>query len=179
MKVFFKTVSVLSLFMMICMSSSAFAADVAKIGVVDFQKILENSTAGKAAQAVINKEGDKMEEELKNRGQQIETSREKLQREALVMSAEKREEQEREIRIKINDLKTLQKRYMQEFKEREKELVNEIQKEVVELVENLGQKEGFLLILERRESGAVYFPNALDITDKVIEAYNQEYAKKQ
>ena len=40
----------------------SYGADVAKIGVVDFQRILDVSSAGKAARAEITKRGKKMEQ---------------------------------------------------------------------------------------------------------------------
>ncbi len=157
---------------------TSLGADVAKIGVIDFQKILEKSSPGKAAQAEIKKKGQKMEKELKKKGASIEENKKKLERERLVMSREMREEKEREIRININDLKTLQKKYMADFKIYENQLVNEIQKEVLEIVEDIGKRSGYLLILERREGGALYYPNSIDITDRVIKEYNAQYAKK-
>ncbi len=179
MKKNFSALMVIVFVSLFCVFSSASAADVAKIGLVDFMKILENSTAGKAAQAAITKEGDTFKEDLEKRAEEIEALREKLERETLVMSAEKRDEQKQDIRKKIDELKALQKKYELDFKKKEMGLVKEIQEEVVQLVERVGQSEGFLLILERRESGAVYFPDTLDITDKIIEIYNQEYTKKQ
>lgn len=40
---------------------SGFCADVAKIGVVEFQRLFENSDAGKEIKAEITKQGKKME----------------------------------------------------------------------------------------------------------------------
>ena len=156
----------------------SFSADIAKIGVIDFQKILETSSSGKAAQAEIKKKGQKMEADLKKRGAGIEDSKKKLEREALVMNKEMRQEKEREIRININDLRTMQKKYMTDFKKYENQLVNSIQKEVLEIVKTIGKKKGYLLIIERREGGALYFPSSIDLTDHVIKAYNEQYAKK-
>ena len=102
--------------------ASSYGADVAKIGVVDFQRVLETSSAGKMAMAEINKQGKKMEADLKKKGEEIEAIKKKMEREALVMSKEMREEKEREFRININDFKVLQKKYMAEFKEHEKDL---------------------------------------------------------
>ena len=84
-------------------------ADVAKIGIVDFQKILETSHAGKAAQAEISKQGKKMENALKQKQAELQEMKRTMDREALVMSREKREEKERAFRINLNDLRTLEK----------------------------------------------------------------------
>ncbi len=152
------------------------AADEVKIGLVDFQKVLDDSIAGKRAQEEINRKGEAMEAELRKVGEEIEEIKNQLEREALVMSAEAREEKEREIRIKVGDFKAMQNRHLQDFKEAERELVAQIQKEVVELVKKMGAQEGYSLILERRECGAVYFPDSMDLTDRVIEAYDKTTA---
>jgi outer membrane protein len=153
------------------------AADASKIGLVDFQKILDNSTAGKAAQAEINKKGEAMESEIKKMGEEVESLKNNLEREALVMSREAREEKERELRMKISDFRDLQARHVQTFKEAERELVQKIQVEVIDLLKEMGAKGNYQLILERRESGALYFLDSMDLTDQIIEAYNKKTGK--
>ena len=156
--------------------NSANAADVAKIGVANLQRILETSNQGKSAQDEIKKQKDKMELELKQKGGEIEELRKQLERESMVMSKEKREEKEREIRIKLNDFKSLQKRYRTELQNLEKKLVNSLLKEVSTLVEEIGKKEGYLLIINN--SGVMYSPKSINITDKVIKELNARFAKK-
>jgi len=154
----------------------SYSADVAKIGIIDFQRILETSSTGKSAQSEINKKGKKMEAELKAKGAAIEELQKKLERDALVMSKEMREEKGREVRIKINDIKVLQKKYLSEFRELENRLVTRIKKDVMGIVEEIGKKEGYLLIIEK--AGVLYYPNAIDLTDKLIQLYNKKEAGK-
>jgi outer membrane protein len=160
-----------------CLLGSSYGADVAKIGIVDFERILKTSSAGKKATAEINNQGKKIEADLKKKGEEIEATKNKLEREALVMSREMREEKEREIRIKINDFKSLQKRYVAEFKEQEKRLVGRIQDEILKIIDEMGKQEGFLLVLEKREAGVMYSPNTIDITDRIIQKYNVNFAR--
>lgn len=167
-------VGVLSLFFL---TGATSAADGAKIGVVDFQKILETSNAGKSAQIEINKQGKQMETDLKEKGSEIEEIEKKIERESLVMSKEVREEKQREIRIKIGDFKALQQKYMEDFKALENRIISRIQKEVVELVQDIGKKEGYTLIVEKRTGGVVYAPLSIDITDAVIQVYNTQVPK--
>ena len=155
---------------------SAAAADVAKIGIVDLQRIMESSDAGKAAQAEIKKEKDKMEQELKIKGAEIEELRKQFERESMVMSKEKREEKEREGRIKLNDFKSLQQRYRSQLQNLEKRLVSELRKDVFTLVEAIGKKEGYLLIINN--FSVMYSPGSIDITDKLIKQMNDKYVKK-
>ena len=80
----------------------AFSADPVKIGVVDLQKILETSNSGKAAQNELKVQRDKMQADMKQRGNEIQEIESRMQREAMVMSKETREEKEREHRIKVS-----------------------------------------------------------------------------
>jgi outer membrane protein len=139
---------------------------------VDFQKILEISSAGKTAQDEINKQGKQMESDLKARGAEIEEIEKKIDKESMVMSKDVREEKQREMRIKIGDFKAMQQKYMEDFKALEGRIIGRIQKEVVELVQEIGKKEGYTLIVEKRTGGVVYAPLSIDITDSVIQAYN-------
>jgi Skp family chaperone for outer membrane proteins len=41
------------------------------------------------------------------------------------------------------------------------------------VVEKLAENEGYTLILERRTMGLVYYSKAVDITDRVVEAYDK------
>ena len=154
----------------------AFAADVAKIGIVDLQRVLETSNPGKSAQAEIKKQKDAMEQELKTKGAEIEKVRIQLERESMVMSKEKLEEKEREYRINLNDLKSLQKRYRSQLQDLEQKLVSELRNELYGLVEEVGKKEGYLLIINN--FSVMYAPGSIDITDQLIKQMNERHAKK-
>lgn len=157
------------------LTAQAFAADVAKIGIVDFQKVFETSVAGKEAKAEINTQGKKLETDLKAKGGELEELKKRLEREALVMSREKREEKEREFRIQVNDFKSLQKKYERDLQRTQKRLLGEMKKEVLEIIAEVGKAEGYLMIIEK--IGVLYAPTALDISDTIIQKYNEVKAK--
>ncbi len=173
----FKIVFKILIFSIFFFSNSSFGADVAKIGVVDFQRIFETSNAGKLAQSEINEHGKKMEADLKKKGAEIGEFQKKLEREILVISKEVREERERELRIKTNDFKFLNKKYLRKFKEIEQKIVRRIKKDVLEIVEEIGKKEGYLIVFEKRDAGVLYSPSTIDITDKLIQKYNAKFAQ--
>lgn len=158
-------------------AGSALGADVAKIGVVEFQRLFENSDAGKEIKAEITEKGKKMEAELKEKGAEIEELKKRLEREALVMSKEMREEKEREFRIKVNDIKTLQKKYEAQLQGIQKRLMKDLQDETLEVIDEIGKSGGYLMIMDKR--GVLYSPSTVDITDEVIKKFNLRYAKKE
>ena len=163
-----------ALILMVFPVTAAFSADVAKIGIIDFQRIFENSNAGKEVKVELTQKGAQMEASLKEKGAEIEALQERMERESLVMSKEMREEKEREFRIKVNDIKALKKKYENDLKGIQQRLVNRIKKDVFEIIQEVGKKEGYLLILEN--IGVLYSPQTLDVTDLIIEKYNAQYA---
>ncbi len=66
---------------------------------------------------------------------------------------------------------------MAEFKEMEARSIVRIQKEVVDLVARIGKRDNYTLIVEKREGGVLWAPDSIDITDKVIQEYNADFAK--
>lgn len=151
-------------------------ADVAKIGVVNTQKVLMTSSAGKMAQAQINKKFRELESQLNIKKDEIQALIEAFERESVVMSKEKKEEKEREIRIKKNDIKVLSKKYESDLKVLQDRVVKRIQKDVYQIVQEIGKKEGYLLIITK--GAVIYSPSTIDITDKLIQAYNEDFAER-
>ncbi|MEJ2096961.1 MAG: OmpH family outer membrane protein [Deltaproteobacteria bacterium] len=158
-------------------SLPCFAADVAKIGIVDIQKVLHTSSIGKMAKAQINKKAREMEANLNEKKDEIQKLKESLEREALVISKEKQEEREREIRIKINDIRELKKKYENDLKQIEAKVVKRIQVDVSKVVQEIGKKEGYLMVISN--AVVLYSPTSIDITDQLIEAYNAYFATQE
>ena len=153
-------------------SNFSLAADVAKIGVIDFQKVLETSAAGKAIQSELKSKNETMAADLQKKGEEIEKISKRLERESMVMSKEMREEKEREQRIKVNDFKSLQKRYRAELQKLQVELMKQLQTKITAITQEIGKKEGYLLIMDKR--GVVYAPTSVDLTDKIIQRLNKK-----
>ena len=171
----YRIVCVIWCLIIIFFSNFSLAADVAKIGVIDFQKILEISTAGKAIQAELKKKNEKMAADLQKKGMEIEKIQKRLERESMVMSKEMREEKEREQRIKVNDFKTLQKKYRSELQKVQVKLMQQLQTDVTAITREIGKKEGYLLIMDKR--GVIYTPRSVDLSDKLIRELNTKFAK--
>jgi len=158
--------------------SPVFGADVAKIGVVDFEKILKESSAGKLTQKELNQKGEEYKLKLNTEKNSLDALSKAFEREALVLSPEKKIEKEREFRLRINDFKKMQEDYTKELRRLEIEMINQMQKDVFEIANAMGKDEGFLLIVEKKTAGVIYMPSNVNITDKLIVKYNAKAAKK-
>lgn len=159
-------------------SPYGYCADVAKIGTVDFQKIFENSAAGKAAKSQINQEGQRMNADLEKIQKEIKNLQGLIEKDSSsgVMSKAAIDDKKWELGRKVEEVKALKKRYDRKIQKLQVDLINSVRKDVLKIIEAYGKKEGFLMIIE--DMGVVYAPQSIAITDKIIQLYNADYTKK-
>lgn len=168
---FTKALTVMAIAMLgVLGGAAAFGADATKIAVVNLQTVLETSVAGKAAQGQLKVQKDKLEADLKQKGNELQELEKRLQREAMVMSKETREDKERELRIKASDFQALQKKYRSDLQDLERTLMGQLQKDISDLVSEIGKKEGYQLIISN--IGVLYSQPAMDLTQRLIQDLN-------
>lgn len=169
-------IATLTLLLMVLGIPLAFGADAPKIGTVNFQKIFENSAGGQAVKDQVNAEGQRMEQDLQRRADEIKAMEERLSKDTGVMSKEARDEQRWEMERKADELNTLKRNYERRIQDLQMRLVNEVRQAVLSVVQAHARKENFTLIVE--DIGVVYAAPHLDITDTILKQYNEAYAKQ-
>ncbi len=159
-------------------SPDGFCADVAKIGTVDFQKIFENSAAGKAAKNQITTAGQGMNADLEKIKKEIDALKGMIEKNSSsgLLSKAALDDKKWELGRKVNEVKALKKRFDQKIQKLQVSLINDARKDVLQIIADYGKKEGYLLIIE--ELGVVYAPKTLDLTDKITQLYDTAYAKR-
>ena len=151
------------------------AAEV-KIGIIDFQQVVEKSEPGQKVEASLKKEGERMEAELTKDKDELKALKDKMEREATVMSREAREEKEIEFRVKARNLQEKDQRYRNEFVGKQRTEIDKLRAVVLEIAQEIGKKEGFTLVVSK--VGILYNDPSVDLTDKVVKMLNQRMAGK-
>jgi outer membrane protein len=169
-------VSLLFAFALI-LSSSAIAQDL-KIGYVDLRLALNESEAGKKAKADLESMIKIKQAAIDEKGKSIEKLKGDLEKQASVLSEEARKSKEEEIERHIRDYQRLVQDAQTEVKKKESELTGTILKELREIIDKIGKEENYTLILENVEGLILYSKKDIDLTEKVIKAYNETKAKK-
>jgi len=170
------TATTLGLLMLAAGASSGFGDNTPKLGAVNFQKIFENSTGGQAVKNQLNAEGQRLEQDLQKRADEIKAMEERLARDTGVMSQQAREEQRWELERKVNELNSLKRNYERRMQEMQARLINEVRQAVLQVVQGYAQQGGYALIVE--DIGVVYAAAHLDITEEILKRYNELYAKR-
>lgn len=174
-----KIIIVPAVLMIVAMfACSAFAADAVKIGVVNFEKILKESSAGKVMQKDLKAKLSELQGKFQAEEKKVKEMSEALQREAYVLSEDKKLERDRALRDKADDLKKMNVDYTQEMKILQNKRMEQLQKDTFEIANKIGKGQGYTLIVERKVAGVLYAADKVDITDEVIKEYNSTYAKK-
>lgn len=160
-----------------------------KIGVVDLQGVLDQSTRGRSAKDRLRELGDKLQQEIKSKlefKRQKEEELQKLQSEfrsqkdllteqARAAKDEDYRRRARELKRFIDDTNRFTEDATQEFREREMRETQGLLLSVRKVVQEIGEREGYQLVLEGNENTAVvlYSNQSIDITPKVVQRFDQ------
>ena len=164
----------LGLLAMVFLQPAPLAAQNVKVGVVDLQKFQKNSKAFQRASLVVKKKFDDMQQKLNDERNALGKLDEELKKQSMMLSLDAQEDKKREFEKKQRLFKFTYDEYSQEMKETEMEAIKKVMKELEKVVEEMGKKEGYTIILERRTLGLLYFNNTIDLTDRVTEAYDKQ-----
>jgi outer membrane protein len=155
---------------LIMMPVSLLAADTIKFGAIDIQKVLNESEAGKKAKSDLESLIKTKQSAIDEKGKAIEKLKGDIEKQASVLSAEARKSREDELEKSLREYQRIVQDSQAEIKKKEGEFTDTILKEIRDLIEKIGEDEGYTLIIER---GMVLYSNkGIDITDNVLKKYD-------
>jgi len=145
----------------------------ARVAVVDVQKVLTQSTAGKAAYEKLKK----MQEDRLNKAKQMDEEMKKLESDLNTKRISLAEDKLAEMSKQLADKKIAMQRYAQDAdreigEARDREL-QALQVKIEPVIDAIGKEMGLALIFNKFESGLVYASEAVEITDTVIKKFNE------
>ncbi|MBW2504227.1 MAG: OmpH family outer membrane protein [Deltaproteobacteria bacterium] len=154
--------------------STGLAAEAGKIAYVDLQKALNLSEAGKAAKEKIKIKVESYDGEVSQRQEELKKMKEDLEKQAMLLSEEARNAKERDYQQKVKDYQRFTKDIQEELQQTDADYTRKILEDILKLVQNIGKQEGYVMILEKTESSLVYADESIDLTDKVIQAFDKQ-----
>ena len=156
----------------------SWASEALKIGVIDLQKCIQQSEAGKKASKGLQEKADRIKKDLETRRDELKKLSEEFNKKSNVLSADAKREREKELIRKDEDLRELVRKKEEEMHKDEYNAMQPLLTELFEVTKKLAKDEGYTLILESK-SGVVYFNKPVEeITDKVIRLANEPKKEK-
>ena len=148
-----------------------------RVAVINVQRVLAESETGKAALEKLRKLQEERQARLKKMDDEIRALDTDLSQKRLSLSPEKIEELQKQIsdrRITLQRSAQDAERELQAARDKE---LQEMEKQIMPLIDEIGKEMGFAAIFNKFESGLVYASPAIEITDAVITRYNQQTAR--
>ena len=145
------------------------AADI-KIGYVDFQKVQAESKAGKDAVKTIEKMFKDKQGQLDQRQGELEKMLQDLEKQSSILSSDVKKQKEEKLQKEYKELQRFKSDSEEELNKKKAELAKGMYEDVASVINKFGKEEGYTLILER--SVVLYAPEAVDVTEKIIKAYD-------
>ena len=148
----------------------------ARVAVVDVNRVLMNSTAGKTAYDRLKKMQDDRVAQAKKLDDEIAALDKEINEKKLTLSEEKLNDMTK----RLSDKKIAMQRFAQDAdrdigEARDKALA-ELENRIKPVIDKLGKEMGLAAIFNKFESGLVYASDAIDITDSVIKEFNASVA---
>lgn len=147
------------------------------IAYLDLQKVMLESEPGKQIRKALTDEAEKLKKNLEGRQSELQRLKDALEKQGATITPDARAERERQYQTKLRDYQRLANDYQAEMQQKDMEFTQKVLKELEEIVNGLGEREKYTLILERSQAGIMYAAPGNDITSRVISLFN-EAAKK-
>ena len=167
-----------ALFSLITLSSFVFAADAPaapgfKLGYVDVQKTMATVEAGKNAKAALEKELAAKRANLEKQQAELQKEVEQFEKKAAILNDAAKAQKQQEIQKKYQEFQKEMQESQMDLQKREREAFKPLLDELRAVVEGLGKEIGLTLVVEKNDGSVLYAASGEDITDAVIERFNQ------
>ncbi len=145
------------------------------VGVVDPQRILEETVKGKQLSDTLNAFMKDRQTLVELEQKELRKLESELMAQSTVLSQEARERKEGQFRQKMAEYQQKVADLNREVQEKQRELQNEFRRQVQKVVADIADRRGLGLVLEHgNNSGTLYYETSLDISTDIIQALNQE-----
>jgi outer membrane protein len=147
-----------------------------KIGVINIQGAIVSTKEGqKAAQAMQEKFGPR-QKEFEAKQAEIEALRADLAKGSNTMAEARRNDISRQIDTKTRDLNRATEDAQAEVEAEQNKILNELGGKVMEVVNQYGKDNGYMLILDANSQGSSVLFASNDITKEIIDLYDKATA---
>lgn len=151
---------------------NAHAADL-KIGYVDLNSALNASEPGKRAVQALEEMVKMKQTVIDQKEAEIKILNESLKKQANILTPQAMREKQEERDKLARDYQRMIKDSQEEIQKKQAALMNDIIKKLRKLVDVIGKEEVDMIIFEKSESGMLYGPEKADLTEKLINRFNE------
>ncbi len=149
-----------------------------KLGYVDLQRALIEVGEGQAAKNKLKGEMDKKKSELDAEQAKLTDDKAVLDKQGAMMSEEVRTQKFTEWQKRLYDVMQKAQKVQVELQDKERNELKKIFEKMDPIIAAIAQREGLTMVFEKTDSGLVYAPPSLDLTNELVRTYNEKHPAK-
>ena len=158
--------------------TGSLAAAVEKTGFVYIRAIMLSSGPGKKASEDFKKTFEKEKAVIQERENELKKLKDELEKQQPLLKEEALKEKETDYQKKVRDYQLLVKDTNDELQAKDQDISKEIITEILKVVNAIGEKESFSMIIDTSSIPLAYYSKENDLTKRVIEEFNKTYKPK-
>lgn len=167
--------------LMACLSSVVWSQEQPiKIGVVDSNRIIQESVAGKSFLNALEAKRLQIQEDIAARDAKLREDQQNYQRQMFSLSEEARSRTEKELQQRQLELQRMREDADRELRSFYTDGIVDIERKVMPIIEQVAKEKGLSLVLENApQRGMLFVDPSIDITDEVIARFDSTQAGTQ
>ncbi len=158
--------------------TGSLAAAAEKTGFVDIREVMLSSTAGKRAAEDFKKAFEKNKTAIQEREAELKKLKDELEKQRPLLKEEVMKDKETAYQKKFRDYQLLVKDSNEELQAKDQDLSKKMIPEILKLVQTIGDKEKYSMIIDISQIPLAYYAKENDLTKRVIEEFNKTYKPK-
>lgn len=144
-----------------------------KVAVVNMQKAIQATTAGKKAKTELEGDFEKKKKELQKKEADLKKMQEDIEKKKSVLSEEVLVKKQEEFREEMMKFQQVVNKNQTEIQKKEQELTQPILEKMKKTIDKMAKDKGYAMVLEN--NAMVLFVDAShDLTDEVVKAFEKE-----
>jgi len=152
---------------------SANAEESPKIGFIQTQKVILQTKAGKEGYATLEKLVEEKKQQMQSQESLIKGLEEELSKQGKMLSDSSRLEKREELQKQYKEFSRMKEDAKLEIGNREKALLDKIIEQLASVIETVGKREGYTLILDAEGPSVLFADSAKDISPLIIEEFDK------
>lgn len=160
---------------MTCFAASA-SAEI-KIGYIDMQKAIQDTSTGKKAKVELEGEFNKKKKDLEKKEADLKKMNDDLEKKSMVLTDDVKAQRQQELQAEMMKYRELVARSQQDIQKRERDLTVPIVEKLRSILDGIAKKESYTVVLEKSENSVMWADKQIDLTERIVKDY-EKTAKK-
>lgn len=151
------------------------SANAGNIGVIDVDKIMNESLVMRDIQSKIEKKQDEYQKQIQKKQEELESEQKRIESKKNILSKEAFEKETNAFEKKLDDLKTFVDKKQNNLKKASMEAMSKVNEKVKDIIDGVAKEKKLDVIIAAAQT--LYHEESLDVTNEILEKLNKKITK--